>query len=227
MSQSFTRGIPIDTDSTLSANSNGLIPTQKAVKSYIDSGLDTKQDTLTGSEAVLKQGIHYPYALSGDYINIALNSSGKTTRAMVADRLDVAPFYPAQDFNISEFLIYCSTAGAGVNARIVIYDDLNGIPDNKIIESTNLDCSTIGLKSYALTYNFLKGNTYWVGIYTDGVATLHALNVSAMLNLGTFATSLNNINVYRITPVFGSAPATFGSFSKQYSVYAQVLMLIA
>lgn len=37
MGQSFTRGIPVDTDGNLSANSNGLIPTQKAVKSYVDT----------------------------------------------------------------------------------------------------------------------------------------------------------------------------------------------
>lgn len=46
MSQGFTSGIPIDTDGTLSANSNGLIPSQKAVKTYVDTELATKQDLL-------------------------------------------------------------------------------------------------------------------------------------------------------------------------------------
>lgn len=37
MSQSFTSGLPISTDATLSANSDGLIPSQKAVKTYVDA----------------------------------------------------------------------------------------------------------------------------------------------------------------------------------------------
>lgn len=37
MSQGFTSGIPIDTDGTLSANSDFLVPSQKAVKTYVDT----------------------------------------------------------------------------------------------------------------------------------------------------------------------------------------------
>ena len=37
MSQGFTRDIPIDTDGTLSANSDFVVPSQKAVKTYVDT----------------------------------------------------------------------------------------------------------------------------------------------------------------------------------------------
>ena len=37
MSQGFTKGAAIDTDGTLSANSDFLIPSQKAVKTYVDT----------------------------------------------------------------------------------------------------------------------------------------------------------------------------------------------
>ena len=43
MSQGFTSGIPIDTDGTLSADSNGLVSSQKAVKTYVDTQVATKQ----------------------------------------------------------------------------------------------------------------------------------------------------------------------------------------
>lgn len=46
MSQSFTRGVPIDTDPTLAADSNLLVPSQYAVKTYVDNGLSNKQNTL-------------------------------------------------------------------------------------------------------------------------------------------------------------------------------------
>ena len=37
MAQGSTKGIPIDTDNTLSANSNLLVPSQNAVKTYADT----------------------------------------------------------------------------------------------------------------------------------------------------------------------------------------------
>jgi hypothetical protein len=46
MSQGFTKGVPIDTDPTLSENSNLLVPSQAAVKTYVDNGLSTKQNAL-------------------------------------------------------------------------------------------------------------------------------------------------------------------------------------
>jgi hypothetical protein len=46
MSQGFTKGIPIDYDGSLSANSDLLVSSQKAVKTYIDAGLGTKVNTV-------------------------------------------------------------------------------------------------------------------------------------------------------------------------------------
>lgn len=47
MAQGFTRGTPIDTDPNLSLDSDLVVPSQKAIKDYVDTGLNTKQDTLT------------------------------------------------------------------------------------------------------------------------------------------------------------------------------------
>jgi hypothetical protein len=46
MSQSFTRGVPIDPDPTLSNNSDLLVASQKATKTYVDNGLLTKQNVI-------------------------------------------------------------------------------------------------------------------------------------------------------------------------------------
>ena len=57
MSQGSAYGIPIDTDGTLSANSDFLIPSQKAVKTYVDTeiaGIPTP--TTPDLEDVLTQG---------------------------------------------------------------------------------------------------------------------------------------------------------------------------
>ena len=46
MAQGTTRGVPIDIDPLLTADSDLLVTSQKAVKSYIDNGLSNKQNAL-------------------------------------------------------------------------------------------------------------------------------------------------------------------------------------
>jgi YVTN family beta-propeller protein len=52
MAQGFTRGTPIDTDPNLALDSDLVVPSQKAIKDYVDTGLNTKQDTLTDTKSV-------------------------------------------------------------------------------------------------------------------------------------------------------------------------------
>ena len=51
MAQGTTRGVPIDIDPLLAADSDLLVPSQKAVKTYIDNGLVNKQDASTRRNA--------------------------------------------------------------------------------------------------------------------------------------------------------------------------------
>ena len=176
----------------------------------------------------LKQGVHYPFAQSGDYINQAINASTKVTTSVTANRLDLAPFFPSQDFEISTFSIYCSTAVASALYRVLVYSDLNGLPNIKLVESTDLDCSTIGLKSYASTYNFQRGVKYWVGVNNSSTATIHALGVGAMLPIKTNESLTSNSTFIRSVATLGSAPTTYisGTLISGTS-FGQVLMLIA
>jgi hypothetical protein len=72
MSQGFTRGVPIDTDPTLSLDSDLVVPSQKAIKDYVDTGLNTKQDTLTLTTA----GTSGAATLIGATLNIPQYSGG-------------------------------------------------------------------------------------------------------------------------------------------------------
>lgn len=51
MAQGTTKGVPIDIDPLLAADSDLLVASQKAVKAYIDNGLVNKQDASTRRNA--------------------------------------------------------------------------------------------------------------------------------------------------------------------------------
>ena len=83
MSQGFTRGVPIDTDPTLSLDSDLVVPSQKAVKTYVDTGLNTKQDTITLTTA----GTSGPATLIGATLNIPQYSGGITSLNGLTDQV--------------------------------------------------------------------------------------------------------------------------------------------
>jgi len=56
MSQGFTKGTPIDTDPTLSLNSDIVVPSQKAVKTYVASQIGTPVSSVTASAPILSSG---------------------------------------------------------------------------------------------------------------------------------------------------------------------------
>ena len=101
MSQGFTKGIAISTDGTLSENSDLIVSSQKAIKTYVASGLATKQDLLgytaentanktdvmsgntTSSTKYLSAKGVYDWVISLGYITIS-SLSGYATQAWVA-----------------------------------------------------------------------------------------------------------------------------------------------
>jgi hypothetical protein len=60
MSQGFTSGLPIDTDPTLAADSDLLVPSQKAVKAYADTK-QTEDATLTALAGLATAADKIPY----------------------------------------------------------------------------------------------------------------------------------------------------------------------
>jgi len=94
MAQGFTRGTPIDTDPTLSLDSDLVVPSQKAVKDYIDTGLNTKQDTIT----LTTTGTSGAATLSGATLNIPQYGGGSVTSVSATVP---SPASPALSVNVS------------------------------------------------------------------------------------------------------------------------------
>ena len=77
MSQGFTKGTPIDTDPNLSLNSDIVVPSQKAVKTYVDGGLSDKVnrsgDTMSGFLVLNANPLAPLGAATKDYVDTLIN----------------------------------------------------------------------------------------------------------------------------------------------------------
>jgi hypothetical protein len=157
------------------------------------------------------QGIHYlTKGITGASTNSSIYSFALSNSiTSVANRLVLYPFIPNNSLTSASLYISVSTLVASSNARILIYSNLNGVPDTKLYESTNLDCSTTGIKRVTTTQTFNAGTTYWIGVHTSSTQGLNAISSSNMIPI--YFSSLTVSNQYFITATFGSAPTTFGT----------------
>ena len=129
----------------------------------------------------------------------------------VANRLFTYPYVPAQTTTSSSLYFNVTTLAAGTNARILIYSDLNGVPNTKLYESTDLSTATIGQKTVTTTQTFTAGTTYWLAIHYSGTPTLSAFSFSGASVMPIYNVGITAVSALYTTVTFGSAPTTFGS----------------
>jgi hypothetical protein len=158
-------------------------------------------------------GIHIlTKPISGRTYSVRTDSSSSSTSATsLANTIYLYPFIPANSITISNLQINVVSLAAGASARILVYSDLNGVPSFKLIESTTLDCSTSGAKTFTTSYTFTAGTTYWLGVYTNNasfqMSTLSGFN-TIPISTNAFSTAYGSVTV---GATFGSAPTTLGT----------------
>lgn len=174
--------------------------------------LKTYFDTLyqpVGSIGI--RGVHTLYPLSsGDATSALMTMAGFSSSAMINGRLWCYPYFPANTVVSSSLYINVQTLAAGSFCRILIYSDLNGVPNTKLYESANLDCSTIGLKTATLSFTFNAGTRYWLALHSNGTPSIQTIPNTALLPIKTVNTNLTYTH-YLQNVTFGLAPATWNS----------------
>lgn len=138
---------------------------------------------------------------------------GSVGNALPLNTIRLNPFIPANSLTVSNLQINIGTAVVGGLARILIYSDSNGAPTTKLLESTSLDCSTIGTKTYTASFTFTAGTTYWLGCYSN----LTLPNISQYqsvegipISMSTFESPFGVLNA---TATFPTAPSPLGTAS--------------
>ena len=204
MSQGFTRGVTLDIDGTLSANSNGLIPSQKAVKTYFDTGLATKQNTLTGSESVL-----IPNRLLFKQ-NTDVTHTGTTSETLIYSILIPSGTFEANDIlrfnimfgamtnnaNVKTGRVYCNTTNTLVGATQVATRTLTSVINGNCLRNLVFKNSLTSQEISRPTTTFVNDeNTSNNNV--DLVSINFAVNqyfiVSAQLATGTDTMGIKNL----------------------------------
>lgn len=124
--------------------------------------------------------------LAGQYISNSYDN-GTNTQVSVAGVMRISPVVFPYEAVVDRLSINVSTLIAASLARIVIYDaDANGRPTTLLLESTDLDCGSTGMKDYTpgSAFTFTAGKLYWVGVWPSSTQTLRSVNTAGLPVLG-------------------------------------------
>lgn len=162
--------------------------------------------TVTGSGV---QGIHTLNKIySGWGTSMSLTATASSSTVQIANRLQVAPFKPANSITSTQLNINVGVALALSTFKIVIYSDNNGLPTNKLYESTAISSATTGIKVVSLTYTFNAGSTYWIGTICSGAISFATIPTAGLILLQHFNTALHSSLYYDIADI-NSVPSTW------------------
>jgi len=160
------------------------------------------------------QGVHSILPIiSNEVTSFTVNAVSLTSLVNTIDRMTATLYYPAQNITTLNLFINVTTLAAGALGRISIYSDNNGIPQNLLYTSADLNLSTTGKKTATVTFNFISGTKYWMVAHTNsGISALSNVQVSALLTLKNLATNGQSIGTYIAISTFASGtPSVFPS----------------
>lgn len=158
----------------------------------------------------------------GRWYDGAFHGANPGTLAGAANRLDLGPFFTSQPLRVDRVAVAVSTAVASALAKIVIYNSNDdGVPDQLIYESGDLDCSTTGGKEVTVDITFDANRVYWLGYRHNSTATLRSIVSSSALNMGmSSSNSSTMLSCLRRTVAYASAAPDPWAFTDSDAVFA-------
>jgi hypothetical protein len=162
-------------------------------------------------------GIHGFLTQSTFGVTAILTNSGTNTATPASNTMYTYPLIMANDYTFNSMQMYCQTALATGNCRILVYSNLNSNPDQKLYESATIDLSTTGTKTITNTMTFTKGTVYWLVLHAGTAGSpLSIRSINGLTQMATGYRSNNNpyatIQQTALVPL-GSAPTTFGAYT--------------
>lgn len=162
------------------------------------------------------RGLHVAYLPpSGSYVLATFVSGTLTTQTGLANRLDLYPFVPAHNLPINQLAIEVTTGVAGALMKIGIWENASGLPGALVVGTGDLDGSSNGVKTFAVSTTLVAGKVYWMGVHYSSNNSVRAIPVAMSMTIAYPAaggTALSNAR--RATATYGLGlpdPAPAGS----------------
>jgi len=144
------------------------------------TGTGTSWVTNGGSSSGLK-GIHSLIELStGQSTTVATGGFSLSGAGEVTNRVLVTPYIPANNVTTQSLSLNVSIGVTTALIKIVIFSNSGGKPGTKLYESANLDCSTTGIKTANVVFNFIAGTTYWLGTHSSSTQSISVIRTSVI-----------------------------------------------
>lgn len=151
--------------------------------------------------------------ITGRYYDQATRSTASATVAGAAGRLELSPMMVPTNLAVDRMGVNVTTLVASALGRCVVYSsDSLGRPSTRVLYgSADLDFGSTGFKEHTVTFTFQAGVLYWVGIHHSSTATISAIPVAGLHNLGLSASNATNYQTcLRQTITYATgAPASF------------------
>ena len=156
------------------------------------------------------QGVHN---LLGNQISPSLgimpsvNAGSLTNFSITAGSLYLVPFIPNKTITSVSLKINVVITGVGALGRILVYSDLNGFPRSVLYQSSDLDCSTSGVKTATTSFTFTAGTTYWLAVQVGTAnVTLSGITTGSLAPIFNFGVSNPYVGYYTSGLTMGSPP---------------------
>lgn len=167
-----------------------------------------------------QRDVHWLTPVTGDYMLTTMGAGSTTgTLAGAASRIDLFPFTARADSAVSGLAVNCTAAVASALGKLVVYDsDSLGRPNALLLETADLDLSTTGVKTGAVSLMLRAGKTYWLGFRSSSTATISTWAPTATpdINGGTPVTAARKI-LRRTLAYTTTATSTWGFLSSEIS----------
>ena len=170
---------------------------------------------LAGVSRILdgQQDIPWLTPVAGEMALTTNGAGGATgTLAGAVGRLDLFPFMPRAETPIDRLAINCTTAVAAALAKLVVYgSDALGRPDALLLETADIDLSTVGVKLATSTLTLRQGRNYWIGLRHSSTATVSVWAGTATpdINGGTTISTTARKVLRRTLTYATAAPASW------------------
>jgi hypothetical protein len=205
---------------------NNTSDVNKPISTATQTALNAKQATLVsgtniktingssvlGSGNLTSGGICSVIPLaSGQYTYIQAAAGPPSNATAYSNSIFLQPYIPAHSYTCDIIILHVNTGQSGGLGKIGIYDHVNGLPENLLYESADVDCSTVGVKSITTSFDFVAGEMYWIASNFNVVQiNIKQVNTYARIPINTLGYAASPSNSLRKLQTFGSFPNPIG-----------------